>query len=197
MKTSTLLAGAMAASLAAAAAFAHGGATGVVKQRMDAMVMIRDAMKVLTPMMQGKTPYDAAVVKEQARVIGAHGGDALTDLFPEGSLDKPSEARPEIWENWSDFQDLATQLSVYSEGLELAAENGLMMAGESQGDSMMQGGMMGNQSGMMGSQGGMMMQGGMSGTPDPEMLAAMPADGVFLRLSQSCSACHTLYRVEK
>lgn len=196
MKTSTLLAGAVAASMVAAAAYAHGGAMGVVKQRMDAMVMIRDAMKVLTPMMQGKTPYDAAVVKEQAGVIGAHGGDALTDLFPEGSLDKPSEARPEIWENWSDFQDLAMQLSVYSEGLALAAENGLMMAAESQGDSMMQGGMMGNHGGMMGSQGGMM-QGGKSGTPGPEMLAAMPADGVFLMLSQSCSACHTLYRVEK
>ena len=196
MKTSKILAGALAASMVAAAAFAHGGATGVVKQRMDSMVAIKDAMKVLTPMMQGKTPYDATVVDQQAKVIGKHAGTSLTDLFPNGSLDKPSEARPEIWENWSDFRDLAEQLNIYSKGLSLAAENGLMMAEGMHNGSMMQGGMMGAQGGGM-MQGSMMMQGGMSGTPDLEALSKMPADGVFMMLSQSCSTCHTRYRVEK
>lgn len=190
MKTRKILASATVASMVAATALAHGGATGVVKQRMDAMGAIRGAMKVLTPMMQGKATYDAEVVEQQAKVIGAHGGAALTELFPEGSLDMPTEARAEIWENWSDFQSLAAQMSLYSEGLARAAENGLMTAGQGHMGSMMQGGMMGNQ-------GGMMLQGAMSETPDPEALASMPADGVFMMLGQTCSACHTRFRVEK
>lgn len=197
MKTRKILASATVASMVAATALAHGGATGVVKQRMDAMGAIRGAMKVLTPMMQGKATYDAEVVEQQAKVIGAHGGAALTELFPEGSLDMPTEARAEIWENWSDFQSLAAQMSLYSEGLARAAENGLMTAGQGHMGSMMQGGMMGSQGGMMGNQGGMMLQGAMSETPDPEALASMPADGVFMMLGQTCSACHTRFRVEK
>lgn len=184
MKTSKILASAIVASLAAVSAFAHGGATGVVKQRMEAMGAIKDAMKVLTPMMQGKTAYDANLVNQQAEVIGKHAGEALTSLFPEGSLDKPTEARPEIWKDWADFKDLAEQLHIYSEGLALAAENGLMMAGGTQG-------------GMMGNQSGMMTQGGMMGGSGREELSEMPADGVFMMLSQTCSTCHTRYRVEK
>ena len=37
-------------SLFAAAALAHGGATGIVKERMDGMSAMKDSMKVLTPM---------------------------------------------------------------------------------------------------------------------------------------------------
>jgi cytochrome c556 len=192
MKTSKILVGALAVSLAAASAFAHGGATGVVKERMDAMGALKDAMKALSPMMQGKTPYDADFVGQQAAIIGKHAGTDLTELFPEGTLDKPSEARPEIWESWSDFERLAEELATLSEGLALASKNGLMMAGNSST------GMMGSGNhAMMGNQGGMMMQGGMAKTPSLEELSKMPADGVFMMLSQSCSACHTLYRVEK
>ena len=43
---------------------------------------------------------------------------------------------------------------------------------------------------MMG--GGMMM----GGVPGREELSEMPADGVFMMLSQSCSACHTRFRSE-
>ena len=84
-----------------AGAFAHGGATGIVKQRIDGM----------TAMMRGKRPYDADAVSEAAAIIQSHAGPALTDLFPEGSIHGPSEARPDIWTNWSEFQALATRLS--------------------------------------------------------------------------------------
>lgn len=190
MKISKILAGAALASMVSVTAFAHGGATGVVKERMEAMSALKEAMKVLTPMMQGKTSYDADLVVRQAKIIGKHSGSELTELFPKGSLEKPSEARPEIWENWSDFQNLANQMSTYSEGLALAAGNGLQMAGSTQSGGMMQGGMMGGQSGMM-------MQGGMGQSPDLEALSQMPADGVFTMVSQACSSCHTRYRVEK
>jgi hypothetical protein len=66
----------------------------------------------------------------------------------------------------------------------LAADNGLMMSGSGQG------------SGMMG--GASMMGGGsmMGGSPDQTQLSEMPADGVFMMLSQTCSACHTQFRSE-
>ncbi len=179
-----LTTGAALASMIAVAALAHGGATGIVKERMDGMSAMKDAMKTLTPMMQGKTPYDAATVQRAAEAIGRHAGDSMTRLFPEGSGGKPSEAKPAIWQDWDAFAELAEQLHTYAEGLALAADNGLMTAGAGQG------------SGMMG--GASMMGGGamMGGIPGREELSEMPADGVFMMLGQTCSACHTRFRSE-
>jgi cytochrome c556 len=151
---------------------------------MDGMSAMKDSMKILTPMMQGKTPYNAQTVQSEAEIIGRHAGESMTKLFPEGSDGKPSEAKPEIWQDWGSFAELASQLETYSEGLVLAADNGLMMSGSGQG------------SGMMG--GASMMGGGsmMGGSPDQTQLSEMPADGVFMMLSQTCSACHTQFRSE-
>ncbi len=194
MKTLKLTTGAVAASLFAVSAFAHGGATGIVKDRMDGMSAMKDSMKVLTPIMQGKAPYDAEKVRVEAESIGRHAGEALTRLFPEGSMGKPSEAKHEIWTDWEGFSDLAEQLHAYAEGLALASGNGLMMA-----DSGQNAGMMTGASGSMMGAGGMtggMTGGMMGGVPGREELAEMPADGVFMMLSQACSACHTKYRAE-
>ena len=192
MKTENLLLGAVVASglaVASQSVFAHGGATGVVKERMDGMGVMKEAMKVLTPMMRGQVEYDAAVVRERAEAISHHAGEALTRLFPEGSLDAPSEAKPEIWQDWAAFSAMADQLRVTAVGLAEASENGLMMAGETNAV----GGMMGGQgSSTMGSD--MMGAGAGSGMMD---LAQMPADGVFTMMGQVCSACHTRFRIEK
>ncbi len=91
---------------------AHGGATGIVKERMDAMGMMADSMKTIGGMLRGKTAYDAAALREAARKIETHGGDVLTRQFPEGSIMGPSEARPEIWSDWARFGELARDLSV-------------------------------------------------------------------------------------
>ncbi|WP_271951064.1 c-type cytochrome [Ruegeria faecimaris] len=184
-----LATGAALASIIAMTALAHGGATGIVKERMDGMSALKNSMKTLTPMMQGKTPYDADVVRREAEQIGRHAGDSMTRLFPDGSGGKPSEAKPEIWTDWDEFSELAEQLHNYSEGLALAAENGLMMAGTEQGASMMGG------SGMMGGE-SMMGTSMMGGSPNQAQLSEMPADGVFMMLSQTCSACHTRFRSE-
>ncbi|WP_170575212.1 c-type cytochrome [Ruegeria atlantica] len=197
MKTEKLLLGAVAASVLAVAShsvFAHGGATGVVKERMDGMGVMKEAMKVLTPMMRGQVDYDATVVREWSEDISRHAGEALTKLFPEGSLDAPSEAKPEIWQDWEAFSTLADQLRVMADGLAEASENGLMMAGETPAVGDMMGG---QDSSMMG---GTMMGGGMMGGAaefDTMDLSQMPADGVFTMMGQVCSACHTRFRVEK
>lgn len=178
----------LAAAGLTATAWAHSGATGVVKERMDAMKEMREAVKRIKPMMSGEAAYDADVVRAAARVIDGHAGDALTAQFPEGSVADPSEALPGIWTDWSRFATLARQLSEAARGLEMAAGNGVHGAGHMMGDT---GHMMGDGAGMMGG----MMGGGLSGAAvTADHLGQMPADGAFVMMTQVCSACHDRFR---
>ena len=186
MNTRNILRGATAASLFAVAAFAHSEATGVVRERMEAMEAMRDAVKRITPMMSGAAAYDPQAVRAAARVIEGHSGEALTRLFPEGSLQPVSEARPEIWSDWRRFSALADQLGVAARGLDLAAGNG--RHGGPVGGMMGGGGMMG--AGMMGGQTAPGM--GMSA----EHIGQMPADAAFAMTTQVCAACHDRFRAE-
>ena len=52
-------------------------------------------------------------------------------------------------------------------------------------------GMMGEGSGMGSGMGSQVME------MNPEQWANMPVDGVFNMLTQTCSACHTRFRLEK
>lgn len=195
MKRKTVVAVALAAALSAGTtvALAHSGASGVVKERMNSMKSLGDAMKELTAIMRGQQDYRAERVRTLAGTVDSHGGEAMTKLFPEGSLDHPSEALPTIWTDWDRFSALAVQLSDYAAALALAADNE-RPAGHGSG------GMMGQGQGMMQGQGmamGAMMGGGMMGTgqgPTPEMLAQMPPDAAFVHIADTCSACHQDFR---
>lgn len=182
----------------AAAALAHGGATGIVKERMDAMDEMGDVMKSLSSIMRGDKDYDAAAVRSGAEVIQSHSGEALTKLFPEHSIEGPSEAKPEIWSNWQEFKSLADQLELFAAALGQGADNGLAHGGDGAGmmggETMMGGSSMMSQDGMMGT--APMMGDGMP-MANPEMLAQMPADGLFNMVAQTCSACHSKFRIEK
>lgn len=209
MKKQTILAGCvLATSGLATLALAHGGATGIVKERMDGMMAMSEAIKSLSAMMRGDTEYDANAVRESADVIKSHAGEALTALFPEGSVSDVSEAKSDIWSEWETFSAYANRLDVYAEGLAAAADNGLMHEDRPSvtgGQSDMMGSsdnMMGSSttmgSGMMGSgMGGNGMMGDAANMMDADQLAQMPADGVFNMLTQTCSACHTQFRAEK
>lgn len=186
----TLVIAAIVAGSTAATVFAHGGATGIVKERMDAMANMGKAMKSITPMMQGTAAYDAGAVKRAAAVFEKHSGEAMTKLFPEGTGGKPSEAKDVVWNNWAEFSELAEQLSIAAKGLSKAADNGLMGSG-----AMSSGNMMGGNSGMMGSS-GMMGGGMMPGAMNAEHIGSMPADGAFAMVAQTCSACHSKFRAE-
>lgn len=183
----SLCAAVLAVSVTAAAqrGAAHVGATGVVEERMDLMKSVGDAMKELTAMMRGRQPYDTDRVRDLAGEIADHGGRSVTDLFPEGSLDHPTEALPAIWSDWDRFSDLAGRMSSYADALVEAADNP-RMPGWVPGA--------GGQ-GMMGQ--GMMRQGMMMGRgagPRPEHLAEMPPDAAFFHLADTCSACHQDFR---
>ena len=178
--------------IVATTALSHDGATGIVKERMDGMAAMGKAIKTMSAMMRGEIDYDASVIKTEALSISDHAGDAINTLFPEGSVGMPSLARDEIWSQWDEFSALSDQLKAYADGLGLAAENGLATA-STDGNSTAS--MMGTSSNAM--MGTTMMGGSAEAMPTIEALAEMPADGVFKMLVQTCSACHTAYRVEK
>lgn len=100
-----------------AVVWAHSGATGIVKERMDLMDSLKTAMQTLKPYFQGKQVYDPQVVKNNAELIRDSAGEKMSRLFPENSLQKPSEALPEIWKDWSSFEKLSNDLQALSQAL--------------------------------------------------------------------------------
>jgi len=172
------------------AVLAHSGATGVVKERMDGMSALEKSVKAITPIMRGKDDYDADKVRAFAEDVATHSGEAMTRLFPAGSGGMPSEAKDAVWSDWEEFASLAEDLHRLSEGLGMAADNGIGgVSGAGSASMMGTDTMMGGQTGMMGDAS----PGAMIGF---EELAEMPADAVFTMIAQTCSACHTKYRAE-
>jgi cytochrome c556 len=106
----------------AIAAFGHGGATGVVGERMMGMMMLSEQVKLLGPIAGAPTASDLDTVLSASEMIAMHAGPAMTELFPEGSLEAPTEAKPEIWQRWQEFERYAERLGALGEELGLAAE---------------------------------------------------------------------------
>jgi cytochrome c556 len=100
---------------------AHEGATGIVKERMDAMTTMSHAMKAIGKLIEANR--DLAAIQDEAghvRDIAAH----IVQWFPPGSTTKPTDALPTIWERWSDFQARAAQLQQESAKLATVAASG-------------------------------------------------------------------------
>ena len=122
-RLSRLAVAALALVLVSGAALAHRDATGIVKQRMDAMTAMGDAMKALRAMMRGTRAYDAERVKGYAGAIARHAGEKMTALFPEGSLDHPTRAKSAIWTDWDRFAESARQLAMHADALAATASD--------------------------------------------------------------------------
>ena len=183
MKLTTL---ALTTSLAALAtsAIAHSGATGMLLERMNGMLAMGDATKAINPMMRGLQDYDAAHTTAYADVLRAHSGEAMLALFPEGMNAAPSVAKDEIWTNWAEFENLANELALYSEALSLASDNGLGEAAPAVTD-------------MMGGDRSMMIGAAKEAPKTLDALALLPVNVLFTQAAQTCSACHTQFRVEE
>lgn len=169
----------LALALASAPVNAHRDATGIVKQRMDAMTAMGDAMKSLRAMMRGTQAYDADRVKAHAAVIAGHAGERMTALFPEGSLNHPTRAKPAIWADWSGFAESARRLGLYAEALAAAASDERAPARN------------GAESG-----GAAAPVAGKAGR-GPGGLPGMAPDTAFKRVQQTCSECHRAFRTRK
>ena len=102
---------------------AHGGAEGVVKERMDLMKSLGASMKTLKDQVMGSGEADRTAVAREAAAIATH-AEGITSKFPKGSLEGPSEAKPEIWTRWADFEAAAEDLATAARQLEMTAEAG-------------------------------------------------------------------------
>jgi cytochrome c556 len=80
-----------------------------IKARQDLMGGIGKAMKVLVPMAQGKTAYDAAKATEALNAVATNIAD-FPNHFPAGSDQGKTDAMPAIWEKMDDFKAHATSL---------------------------------------------------------------------------------------
>lgn len=100
---------------------AHEGATGIVKERMDAMASMSHAMKAIGKSIEANRDL-AAVQNEAGRVreVAAH----IPQWFPPGSTAKPTDALPTIWQRWPDFRARAAQLEQESAKLAAVAASG-------------------------------------------------------------------------
>ncbi len=103
------------------AALAHEGATGIVKERMDAMEAMGREVKEIGRHIEANR--NLADIGPRAAHIQAL-GDKLTSLFPAGSLQQPTDAKPEIWQNWDRFQAHAKTLHDAIGALQTAAAAG-------------------------------------------------------------------------
>jgi cytochrome c556 len=103
--------------------YAHSGAHGVMKERMELMKGMGDAMKTMGAMFKGQAPYDPAVLAEKAAYLADH-ANKIPDLTPEGSNEHPSEALPIIWQEWDGYVESADLLAAEGGKLVDIASNG-------------------------------------------------------------------------
>lgn len=106
----------------ASASFAHDGATGIVKQRMDMMSDVARSMKTLGQMIKGKADYNADTAQAAAQKIAKHSKHFQT-MFPIGSTQEPTEALPTVWENSDEFQKLFYTMENEASELEVIASS--------------------------------------------------------------------------
>ena len=110
-------------AMSLAQASAHMGATGVVKERMDLMMSLGKTVKSLNSIVRGEIDFDSGNVKRAASHLLVQSKKMQT-LFPEGSMQPPSGAKPEIWDNMSEFEALAEALGSEAEKLAEIGANG-------------------------------------------------------------------------
>ena len=99
--------------------FAHDGAEGVVKERMDRFKENKKAMKAI----KGNLTGDTAIIAQKASGIEAWAKD-MVNFFPEGSTQPPSEALPAIWKEFDRFTDLARANEKAAANLKNLAQSG-------------------------------------------------------------------------
>ncbi len=97
---------------------------------MAAMENAGKSAKALGRIFRGDDDYDDARVITLAERIQDVAGKRLTVLFPEGSLDDPSEASADIWNEWERFSGYAGALERTSIKLAESAPDGREVAAD-------------------------------------------------------------------
>lgn len=111
------IAAAAALCAAAVAALAHEGhnhATGMVKDRMEAMTKMAERVKAITQRVRANK--DLTAIAGDAHVLHELAGK-IASQFPAGSTQHPTAAKEAIWKTWPDFESKAKALESASEKL--------------------------------------------------------------------------------
>jgi cytochrome c556 len=98
-------------------AFAHEGhkhATGVVRERMEMMTDM--GKRLLATSKRLRANQDLESVTNDARAIHELASKIIA-LFPPGSTQSPTAAKPAVWQEWDDFTAKAKSLEKESERL--------------------------------------------------------------------------------
>ena len=99
---------------------AHQGATGIVKQRMDAF---KTSQKQLKSIVAAARVEDYDIIENLAKSL-AEWGEKMPEYFPAGSDSAPSEAAPAIWSDFSGFSRAAESYTQSAEQLIAASIEG-------------------------------------------------------------------------
>ncbi|MGI9393128.1 MAG: c-type cytochrome [Boseongicola sp.] len=98
--------------LTATAALAHSGVKDPqVKARMDGMTVLGAQTKILGQMAKGATPFNASKAQAAIQVIQTE-TKKITALFEPRADDPKSEAKLEIWTDWTAFTEKTDGLSL-------------------------------------------------------------------------------------
>ncbi len=107
-------------TLFGAAALAHSGATGIVKERMDMFKRSQKNLKAIKTHIRSKDYSSITKLADEIREWAVK----MPEYFPEGSNVKPSDASPKIWEDFSGFKTAAMKNEMATNMLIAAAEAG-------------------------------------------------------------------------
>ena len=102
---------------------AHEDSTGTVKERMQLMNNLGEAMKAFSLILRAQNNYNIESLSSIIGKIKDHSGENLTKLFLEKSMDITSRANPSILDSWPDFSRIASDLFNESERLERRLES--------------------------------------------------------------------------
>ena len=121
---------AFALALVATVAIAAEATDPTVKARQELMGVIGMNTKVLGEMAGGKIAFDAAAAGAAKAALVAASADIAAKFEPQAT-DPKSEAKPEIWTNWADYQAKATALNTAATALDATTVEGVQagMAG--------------------------------------------------------------------
>jgi len=101
--------------------------TGVVKERMKTMKVLKDSLIAIKGTLTSDA-YDPAIVAENAKKISAASDEPFLKLFPEGSNEAPSEALDNIWTDWDNFKIATNLLKTRADALAMAEGKDASMA---------------------------------------------------------------------
>ena len=98
----------------------------VVKYRLFLMQAQTFHLRAIAAVVRGEVSYGAHVKDHADAIKDIAAMEA--DIFPEGSIVAGSRAKPEIWQNWDEFQRLYVDYKIQAEKLAEVAATGDLSA---------------------------------------------------------------------